>query len=214
MIKILQPELSAKLTVLSNATTSILRDESIAEVTIEAVDLSDLSLKQLKLTESLISKCNFSQTKIDKFDILECTFKGCDFTATKFINASWHVALIEATRCSGLQMTDGSIKNVKFINSKLELVNFRFSRLENVVFEDCILDDADFNDAKLKNVEFNNCTIKKISFKGARMLNVDLSSSEIEGIGGAASLKGATISYDQLMQLGPLLAAEAGIKIK
>lgn len=82
-----------------------------------------------------------------------------------------------------------------------------------MIFEDCMLDDVDFYGATLKNVEFIGCTIHKITFDAAKMRNVDLSKSTIGKMQGIASLKGATISYDQLIQLAPYFAAEAGIKV-
>jgi hypothetical protein len=46
------------------------------------------------------------------------------------------------------------------------------------------------------------------------MTNVDVSQSTIESINGIGSLRGVTMSHDQLMQLAPYFAVEAGIKIK
>ena len=53
-----------------------------------------------------------------------------------------------------------------------------------------------------------------MAFVTAKMKKVDLSKSRIESVQGISSLKGASISYDQLMHLAPYFAAEAGIKIK
>ena len=76
------------------------------------------------------------------------------------------------------------------------------------------LDDVDFLEAQLKDVRFSNCTINNITFAQARMKNVDLSESTCEGIKGVNSLKGATISHEQLIQLSPYFATEAGIRVK
>ena len=93
-------------------------------------------------------------------------------------------------------------------------MNFRFSHLENVYFEDCAIDEVDFYEARLKNVEFVNCTINKVTFAKAKMVNVDISQSVVDGINGIGSLRGVTMGYDQLVQLAPAFASEAGIKIK
>ncbi|MNL67363.1 hypothetical protein D3C87_1919370 [compost metagenome] len=82
------------------------------------------------------------------------------------------------------------------------------------MFDGCVLNDVDFYEAQLKNVEFINCTISRITFANARMMHVDISGSDVEGVNGISSLRGVTISYEQLMQLAPSFAAEAGIKIK
>jgi len=213
-MKLLQPTLPASLEPLGDIADFLSDDDTIAEVSVDSESFSGLKMKQLNINESLISKSDFSHIAIEHFDVLDAEFKGCNFTASKFPNSSWHVALIDGARCSGMMMSNSVFKNVTFKNSKLELVNFRFSRMENIVFEGCAIDDADFYNATLKNVEFINCTINSVTFASARLSNVDISKSQIEGIKGVNSLKGVTISYDQLMNLAPSLAAEAGIKIK
>jgi uncharacterized protein YjbI with pentapeptide repeats len=109
---------------------------------------------------------------------------------------------------------NSSFKNVQFTGCKLDIVNFRFTTMENIIFEECMLDDADFYGATLKAVTFRNCTISKITFAAAEMRAVDLSESTIQSIQGIDSLKGTTLSYDQLVQLAPYFAAELGITIK
>ena len=213
-MKLLQPTLPASLTTISDVTDFLRDDDTLSEASIDSESFTGLKLKQLHISESLLVKSDFSHIAIEHLDVLDVALKGCNFTASKFPNSSWHVALIDGARCSGTMMSNSVFKNVTFKNSKLELVNFRFSRFENIVFEGCTIDDADFYNATLKNVEFINCTINSVTFASARMSNVDISKSHIEGIKGVNSLKGVTISYDQLMQLAASLADEAGIKVK
>jgi len=214
MMKLLQPTLSATREALTDVATFLRRDDSLSEVSVENDSFAALSTKLLNITESSIIKSDFTHTAVEHLDVLDTEFKGCNFTASKFANSSWHVVMIDGARCSGMLVSNSVLKNVTFKNSKLELVNFRFSRFENILFDGCIIDDADFYNATLKNVEFINCTINSITFANARMNAVDISKSQIEGIKGVSSLKGVTISYDQLMQLAPSLASEAGIKVK
>ena len=170
--------------------------------------------KRVSISDSRIVKTDLSQVTLSRFDVLNTEFIGCSFTASKFPHSSWHTTLIEGARCSGMQVTESVLKNITYRNCKLELANFRFTRLENIIFEDCVLDDVDFYSAQLKNVEFIRCTLNKVTFANARMLKVDISQSTIDGVNGISSLRGVTASYDQIMQLTPMFAAEAGIKIK
>jgi len=211
---LLQPTLPASLTPIDDITDFLRDDDTVSEMLIDSESLAGLKLKQLHISESLITKSDFSHIAIEHLDVLDAEFKGCNFTASKLPSSSWHVALIDGTRCSGTMLPNSVFKNVTFKNSKLELVNFRFSRLEHIIFDGCTIDDADFYSATLKNVAFINCTMNSVTFASARMSNVDISKSQIEGIKGVNSLKGVTISYDQLMQLAASLADEAGIKVK
>lgn len=213
-MKLLLPTTPKNLTPLLDVARYLLSDARIVEAHIENQSLANQAHKQLSISDSAIIKSDLSQMTLESFDTFNSVFKACDFTASTFSNSSWHVIECNNIRCSGTQITNSTLKNTSFKNVKLELVNFRFSRFDCVLFEDCVLDDVDFYNATLKNVEFINCAINNITFSGAKMKNVDISRSTIDTIKGIGSLKGVTISYDQLLQLAPYFAAEAGIKVK
>jgi uncharacterized protein YjbI with pentapeptide repeats len=207
------PQLPRLLSVPDDVIELFKDDDTISGVHIQSTWLSAADLDRKHLTESLLTYVDFSKMNVPRFGVLDCEFKNCNFTTAKFPESSWQRVKIDGARCSGLQITNGTLRDITFNNCKLELVNLRFSRLENVLFENCVIDDVDFYDAKLKNVHFINCTINEITFASARMMSVDISQSTIQGIKGINSLKGVTISYDQLMQFAPSFAAEFGIKV-
>lgn len=212
-MKIIRPSLPHLLTTPDDVMELFNTEDLISGFHIEDTWLTSDELEKKSFSELRLTKVDFSQVTVAKFDVTDCDLRACNFTASKFPESSWHRVSIEGARCSGLQITNGILKNVDFKNCKLEMVNFRFSRLESVAFEDCVINDVDFYDAQLKNVEFVNCTINNVTFASARMVSVDISKSAVDGINGINSLRGVTMSYDQLMQLAPAFAAEAGIKI-
>jgi len=212
-MKIIRPSLPQLLATPDDVMELFNSEDLISGFHIQETWLTSAELNKKSFSETRLTKVDFTQVNVPKFDVTDCDFKVCNFTASKFPESSWHRVSIDGARCSGLQITNGLLKNVDFRNCKLEMVNFRFSRLENVAFEDCVINDVDFYDAQLKNVEFVNCTINKVTFASARMMSVDISKSSIEGINGVNSLRGVTMSYDQLMQIAPAFALEAGIKI-
>jgi len=212
-MKIIRPSLPQLLTTPDDVMELFNTEDLISGFHIEDTWPTSAELEKKSFSELRLTKVDFTQVTVTKFDVTDCDFKACNFTASKFPESSWHRVSIDGARCSGLQVTNGMLKNVDFKNCKLEMVNFRFSRLENVAFEDCVINDVDFYDAQLKNVEFVNCTINNVTFASARMMSVDISKSAVDGINGINSLRGVTMSYDQLMQLAPAFAVEAGIKI-
>jgi len=213
-MKLTMPSLPPSLDIPDDIHELFKTEDDITGVRIEGVTLTSNDLKNINIAESFFNKVDFEHSDIQRFDVLDSIFRGCNFTATKFPESSWRRVSIDAGRCIGMQLANSTLRDIDFKNSKLDMVNFRFSHLENVGFDGCTLNDVDFYDARLKNVEFVNCTINGITFASARMNNVDISKSTVEGIKGINSLRGVTISYDQLMQLAPSFAAEAGIKVK
>ncbi|CAN5176281.1 pentapeptide repeat-containing protein [soil metagenome] len=189
-------------------------EDSVTEVHVKDMVFSSSDLGAKSIEQSLFETSDFSGVEAPRFYISDTMLKNCNFTVTKFPESSWMRVAIKSGRCSGLDISNSTLRHVEFTNSKLEFVNFRFSKLENVAFENCVLNDVDFYDAKLKNVQFINCTIQSITFAQSKMDNVDVSQSTIERINGVSSIKGVIISHDQLLELAPYFAAEAGIKIK
>lgn len=212
-MKISHPQLPSDLTPVDDLAVLFAREEDVTEIQSEGQSIAGLRTKSASLRDSMLTKTDFSQAQMEKFDVANCVIKGSNLSGSGFPDSSWRTVLVDNSRCSGMQIQDSTLRAVRFSNSKLDIVNFRFAKLENVVFEDCMLDDADFYGATLKNVEFTGCTIAKITFATAKLQNVNLSKSTIDSVQGIASIKGATISYEQLMQLAPYFAAEAGIKI-
>ncbi len=213
-MKRIKPSIPTSLTKPDDFSVLMNTEDTISGAQIDNEVLSASDLEGKSFSESVIKSTDFSGVDAPRFDIGDCLLKDCTFTVAKFPESSWHRVVIDGGRCSGLQLNNSTLKNVDFTHSKLEFVNFRFAKLENVAFENCVLNDVDFIEAQLKDVEFISCTINSITFSRARMKNVDVSESTIEGIKGVDSLKGVTISHEQLMQLSPYFAVEAGIKVK
>jgi len=212
--KMLRPDIPHALQAVQDIGGLIQTDELLSGLLLEGVDGSDVRGKGVEIIESRFTKCTLSQAAIEKFQLRDCILDGCDLTAGSFPNASWHVIEILNSRCSGLQLQMGMLKNVLFKNCKLDLANLRFARLENVAFIDCVITDIDFYNAQLKNVAFTRSALEGVTFSGSTLKNVDLSGSPIVSINGIQSLKGASISQEQLMQLAPYFAREIGITVK
>ncbi len=212
-MKIAKPLIPKVLNTDIDATNALEENDAIEGGLIKGYVFIAGDLDKKNLNESLFISTRLSSITATKLDILDCEFKAADFTASKFPDANWMRVAVETSRCTGLQIVDGILRNVSFSDSKMDLVNFRTSKLENVLFENCVLSDVDFNDGNLKNVTFINCSLNDVTFNNAKMLNVDVSRSTIEHIKGVASLKGLTISEDQMLLLAPSLVAGAGMKL-
>ena len=213
-MRLLQPDVSADLESVNNLADQLQRDEVISDVKIEDQLASDLRLKSVVINSSLLSKCNFSRTLVERLQLQDCRLEQCDLTASKFAGSSWHVCAVRNTRASGLQLPGSLLKNVHFTNCKLDLANFRMSRLENVIFEGCIVTDLDLYQAKLKDVAFIDCDLENVECSAATMKNVDLTRARIVSIKGLSGLKGAHISSEQLVTLAPYFAQEFGLIVK
>lgn len=171
-------------------------------------------LKDCLIDGSHLRKTDLSNTKIDTFSMSNCIIDDCTFIASQFPDSSWHMTEMTNSRCSGIQLSTSTIRNVRFKHCKLDLANFRFAKLSNVIFEECVVEEMDFYGASLKNVSFIDCELDKVEFSTASLQQVDLTEARIVSLRGIPSLKGAIITNEQLIYLAPYFAAEFGIKIQ
>lgn len=81
------------------------------------------------------------------------------------------------------------------------------------MFEDCVLVEPDLAGATLASVSFRGCTLVEPELGGAAFTAVDLSGAPLREPRGLASLRGATISRLQLLELADSLAAQLGITV-
>lgn len=209
----MKPRLPKVYETLSDLSKTLLSEDTIEQALIKNYSFTSPELDKKTFDESSFVSSRLSGVAASKIDITDCEFKAADFTASKFPDSSWLRVSVDTSRCTGLQILNSTLRHVTFKDSKLDLVNFRTSKLENVTFENCSLSDVDFNDASLKNITFKQCILNDVTFNNAKMFRVDISQSTIEHIKGIDSLKGATISEEQMLLLAPALVRSAGLKL-
>jgi len=86
-------------------------------------------------------------------------------------------------------------------------------RADFLLVEDGSLREADCYQATLAHTGLLGCDLRGANFHDCSMTDVDLHDSTLDNLRGALSLRGASISPDQLLPLTPSLLAAAGINI-
>ena len=113
-----------------------------------------------------------------------------------------------ALTASGAAWTDVRLRNIK-----VDYLDLSGAKLSGVVFEACTIGELELAEADLRRVRFEASSIDILDAASARFTDVDLSGAKLRTIGGVASLKGATISTEQLIDVAPLLAGHLGIVV-
>jgi uncharacterized protein YjbI with pentapeptide repeats len=96
---------------------------------------------------------------------------------------------------------------------KLDFLDLSAAKVTNSVIEDCVIGELELGEAELRSVRFPGTSIGILGTAASRFDDVDLSGARLRTIGSIAGLRGATLSAEQLIDLAPLLAAQAGIRI-
>jgi uncharacterized protein YjbI with pentapeptide repeats len=207
------PQLTRDLPTLRGLRRLIEQDETTLSAMFRGDDICQLVAPSWSASELQLNKINASQSHLERTSFSDVAFANCDLIATSFPEASWRRVLIKGSRASGLQLQSSTLKDVSFVECKLNLANFRFAKLSNVVFQDCILDEVDFYAAELCRVDFRRCSLGKTQFSSARLRHVDLRTSDVLSVMGISSLSGAMIDSTQLIGLAPRLAVELKLHV-
>jgi uncharacterized protein YjbI with pentapeptide repeats len=121
----------------------------------------------------------------------------------------------EVRRCrlTGTELAEAALIDVTFSDCRLDLVGLRMAKLERVVFRDCRMEECDFYASTLTDVLFENCELRRARFSGAKVERVELRGCQLEGLEGIDALRGARLSWHDVLQNAPLFASALGLEI-
>jgi uncharacterized protein YjbI with pentapeptide repeats len=143
----------------------------------------------------------------------DVAFERGSLANVRALKGDWRRVRVVGTRATGLELGESHLLDVTFEDAKLDYASFRNARLERVIFRNCRLDEIDFGGAQLASVSFENCPLIQASFSGATLKDVELRGCDLEGVSGAAGLRGAAMPVGDALANVTVLAAASGIKL-
>jgi uncharacterized protein YjbI with pentapeptide repeats len=149
-------------------------------------------LRRLRLADSVVEDSEFSGAVLADLAATRVEFRRC--------------------RMSGLIASGGHFRDVRFIQCRLDEANFRMTVWKRAAFWDCVLRGADFSSAELVAAQLEDCDLTEVEFSNAQLAGARLHGSVLDGLRGAAGLRGIVIGTDQVLPLA--LSVFAGLRIR
>lgn len=182
-----------------------------------ALDGLDLTGRDVRAVEA--TGCRFADTALaggglEQVVLTDCVFDHCDLANLRAHDSSMVRVALSASRLTGLAWASSLLRDATVDGCRADLAAFRFSRLRGVVFRDCVLAQADFQGADLRDARFERCSLAGAQFSGATLRDTRFVDCDLSGIGGAASLSGATVQGGDHLGLLRTLAAALGITVE
>ncbi len=176
---------------------------------------------------------DFTRAHAEGRTFLECTLVGCDLTEAVLQGSRWSECRWERVTGAGISLVEATLQDVVIEQSrlgavsawgshwrhvtvrggKIDFLNLRGATLKHVTFEDCTVIELDLQEATVEDVRFDGCRLIETQFGRGRYKGLDLTGAELVSPHGVAGLRGAQVTRLQLLDLGPALAAEAGITV-
>lgn len=164
------------------------------------------------LDERVLRSLDLSGRRQDRFGLLDCALERCDLSNVHARGGSFVRVACSGGRLTGLSVTEGLLRDVRFRDCRIDLGSFAASKLERVVFQRCQLTALDLRDADLRSVRFEECQLDRAELSGARFQRCELRGCRLDGATGLERLRGVAIEWSDLLALAGGLAAALGIR--
>ncbi|WP_344156756.1 pentapeptide repeat-containing protein [Kribbella yunnanensis] len=202
---------------------------------IDEMDLTEVDA----LTGAAIREAAVGGIDATRLRLEDVTIVGSRFVGTRLADALWEGVVMSGSVFDGVDLSSarvdgGKLDRVHFRGCQLSGLSLSGVACENVIFGDCRLDYATFDTVRTAGaLGFVNCSMSETSLVGCRwdkavidgcrlsgleLDHCDLRGSDLRGnslatVRGVGSLRGVTLTADQLADLTAALVADLEIRI-
>ncbi|MGA8116930.1 MAG: hypothetical protein WCA46_25120 [Actinocatenispora sp.] len=165
------------------------------------------------LSRSVLSRVNLTGSRSDLLTLADVRIDHADLS-----NAAWSrltARRVELTSCraTGWRVAFDLAWDLYVGDTGLNYATIELGKVKGlVVFERCAFRDVRIG-GDLSHVLFLDCDLAGAEFLATRALGCDLRTSRLAGARGLLSLRGATVSGDQVVSVAEQLAVEVGLRI-
>ena len=186
---------------------------------LSSLQFTDLDLTGQDLTGSRLIECGLrgvrlDDTKLGALRLVDCRLENLDVPVLLAARPMWRGVVLRSSRIGSAELYDGEWTGVRVSDCRLGYLNFRHATLSDVEFAGCRIAELDLSGATVSGLRFADCEVETLTIGGARLKDADLRGARLSVISGVSALSGAVIDPGQLVELAPLLAAEAGITVE
>jgi uncharacterized protein YjbI with pentapeptide repeats len=121
---------------------------------------------------------------------------------------------VHRSQLVGFSCSQGRIRDLRVVDSSLQLASFALSRVQSAVFERVNLTEASFLNARLQDVEFIDCRLAGADFRGASLKRCVIRGCSLEGVAGVDSLRGVRMPWVDVLASAAAMAEALGIEIE
>jgi uncharacterized protein YjbI with pentapeptide repeats len=168
----------------------------------------------MEVEQCRLTRVRMGGVRLEKATFVDCSLRHCDLANLRAEGTGMRRVELVDCRATGMIFLDGGLRDMTFRDCRTDLTTWRATRFTKVAFIGCDLRRADFVGADLRGAVFDGCDLSGAQFSNAKLAGTRFSGCDLTGLGGVASLAGATIRADDLAALTELLAEALGITVE
>ena len=208
-----KPRIPAVLDQVSGSIARLRADGRYQNVHVLGADFSRVVAAQVEVVATRLERVDLAGAQLAGVVVRDVAVDRGDWSNVVAYQAHLTRSTLHGVRLTGAQIVDSGLSDVVFEDAKLDLAVFRSSRLRRVEFRGCNLARADFANANIGGATFVDCDLAGAQFSQAKASGARFSHCQLDGIGGVTSLRGASMSNDDLVLLTRVFAKALGIEI-
>jgi uncharacterized protein YjbI with pentapeptide repeats len=169
---------------------------------------------RLRIRESELRGVTFEAANAPGLELIDVVMRDCGLSNVDGREGVIRRAELHRSQLVGFGLSKGDARDLRVLDSSLELASFAAAQLSDVVFERVNLADASFMAARLEGVEFIDCRLTGADFRGAKIKGCAIRGTALDGVLGVESLRGLRMPWGDLLASAGALAAALGIAVE
>jgi uncharacterized protein YjbI with pentapeptide repeats len=206
------PDMADELRILAEAPLD-LRGVQILEQHLVGLDLSDRNGEGVQLVECRAENIDLSGAVLRRASMRDVVVDGGSWANVDVTEATLQRVELRSVRLTGAVLAGVSLRDVSFVDCRMDLSAIRFGRLERVRFENCRMEEIDLYEAKLSSVVFTDCGLANASLARAAFASCEMHECDLDGIGNPEQLRGVGMPWPDIVRSAALLATAAGVEV-
>jgi uncharacterized protein YjbI with pentapeptide repeats len=167
----------------------------------------------VRLQESRWAGADLSGRHLAGLRCRDTQFVGCNLSGAVLEGAMLSRVAFTDCRLTGLVLSGAELVDVHIVDSQADFALLRMATARHLWIENTSLRGADLYAFKGTGCAFLGCDFSDVALANAQLPEVLLHGSTLDTVRGAASLRGARISADQVVPLGAAMLAELGVVV-
>jgi uncharacterized protein YjbI with pentapeptide repeats len=173
-----------------------------------------VAARRVRVRESELDGLAFAPGTAPGLTLLDVVVRGCGLSNLDGREGLMSRVEIRGSQLVGFGFTRGEVRDLRVVDSSLQLASFASAKLTNVIFERVNLAEASFMDARLEAVAFVDCRLDGADFRRAVVRACAIRGASLDGVLGIESLRGVRMPLADVVGSAGALAAALGIVIE
>ena len=185
---------------------------AVADVRVEGGDFAGTE-GDGEIERAELAGVNLSETRWRSVTLVDTMLSTVDISNAVWTGVTARRVELVSARATGFGVSIDLAWDVYIADCRLDYATIRINRVKGwLVFERCTFAEARIV-GDLSRVLLVDCELAGAEFDATNARDCDLRGSRLADARGISTLKGATISPDQLVSVADRLAVEAGLRV-